>query len=156
MLCFLLPISNSNGSSVNQSIKIQMSSSIPSCKCRLIKSVIVYLMVSCYMDNCGKHMTVVILEPIYAEKLQCLEGLYWLDRKPMGASPSWWFIITYWITWPYESIWFSHAQKPDTLALGIATRADIQSDRYGVEFFSIVQGFWETTQYLKQSVWWYT
>ena len=68
-------------------------------------------MVSCYMDNCGKRITVVILELIHAEKLQCLEGLYSLDMEPMGASPSWWFIITYhmalWIhmVLPYTKAW---------------------------------------------------
>jgi hypothetical protein len=32
---------------------------------------------------------VVILELIHAEKPRLLEGVYLLDKKPMGASPAW-------------------------------------------------------------------
>lgn len=31
----------------------------------------------------------VILELIHAEKPRLLEGVYLLDKKPMGESPSW-------------------------------------------------------------------
>ena len=59
----------------------------------LIKSVIVYLMISYYLDNRSNSRANTCTQS------WLLEGMYLLDTKPMRFGGDWWFIITLRIAW---------------------------------------------------------
>ena len=61
----------------------------------LITSVIIYLIVPYYLDNRGNSRANT------CEKSRLLEGMYLLDKKPIRATCSWWFMITLRIVWLY-------------------------------------------------------
>jgi hypothetical protein len=55
----------------------------------LIISVLIYLIVLCYLDNWGNSWANTCV------KTRLLEGLYLLDKKPMQATALRWLIITF-------------------------------------------------------------
>jgi len=55
----------------------------------LIISVLIYLIVHCYLDNWGNSWANTCV------KTRLLEGLYLLDKKPMQATALRWLIITF-------------------------------------------------------------
>ena len=59
----------------------------------LIKSVIVYLIIFYYINICDNSRANTCL------KFQLSEKMYLLNKKSMLFRTSWWFIITYQITW---------------------------------------------------------
>ena len=60
----------------------------------LIKSVIVYLIVTYYLDNRGNSAANTCI------KSRLLEGMYLLDLSQPGQPVYWWFMIIFRIVWP--------------------------------------------------------
>ena len=60
----------------------------------LIKSVIVYLIVTYYLDNRGNSAANTCV------KSRLLEGMYLLDLSQPGKPVYWWFMIIFRIVWP--------------------------------------------------------
>ena len=108
----------------------------------LIKSVIVYLMISYYLDNRSNSRANTCTQS------WLLEGMYLLDTKPMRFGGDWWFIITLRIVWPCaddESFKF----LPYQLSM-VGKRPTMVVTGNGELGFDTGEGAWETATTSKE------